>query len=89
MLGHECLRFIVAEYYRGKRENIGIFILPAISLHPSFGASSLEELDPIPLLLHRHLREQDALVRTILHQQAVLAHLDLAYICDSPKGREN
>jgi hypothetical protein len=79
------LRLLLAEYHRCKHEDVRVLILPAARVHTGFGAGFFQKLLPIPLLFHRHLRKQKALVSAVLHQQTVLPNLDLANVQHSPQ----
>jgi len=82
------LRPVLAEYHRGKHENVRVLILPATGAHTRFGAGFVQERLSIPFFFHRYLRKQKALVGAVLHQQTVLANLDLSNIQHAPKGRQ-
>ena len=75
--------------YRGEGEDIRIIILPAAGVHPRLAAGLLKKGLPVPFLFHRHLRKQQALAVAVLHQQSVLANLDLLNIGNSPQRREH
>jgi len=83
------LRLLLAEYHRGKHEDVRVLILPATGMHARFGAGFFQELLSIPFLFHRHLRKQKALVGAVLHQQTVLANLDLSNVQHAPKRRQH
>jgi len=83
------LRPLFAEYNRGKHEDICVLILPAAGMHARFGAGFFQELLSIPFFLDRHLRKHKTLVRAVLHQQTVLANLDLPNVQHAPKGRQH
>jgi len=83
------LRPVLAEYHRGKHEDVCVLILPTAGVHTCFGAGFSQEPLPIPSFFHRHLRKQKTLVRAVLHQQTVLANLDLSNLQHAPKGRQH
>jgi len=82
------LRPVLAEYHRCKHEDVCVLILPATGAHTRFGAGFFQEPLSIPSFFHRHLRKQKALVCAVLHQQTVLADLDLSNVQHAPKGRQ-
>jgi len=79
---------VFAKYDGREHEDIGIFILPAIGMHAGLDAGLLQKLLPIPFLFDRHLRKQEALECTVLHEQPVLADRDLLNVRYPPKRRE-
>jgi len=83
------LRPVLAEYNRCKHEDVRVLILPAAGEHTRFGAGFFQEGLSIPFFFHRHLRKQKALVRIVLHQQAVLTNFDLSNVQHPPKGRQH
>jgi len=83
------LRPVLAEYHRRKHEDVCVLILPATGAHTRFGAGFFQELLSIPFFFHRHLRKQKTLVRAVLHEQTVLANLDLSNVQHAPKGRQH
>jgi len=83
------LRPVLAEYHRCKHEDVRVLILPAARAHTRFGAGFFQEPLSIPFFFHRHLRKQQALVSAVLHQQTVLANLDLPNVQHPPKGRQH
>jgi hypothetical protein len=83
------LRPVLAEYHRCKHEDVCVLILPAARTHTRFGAGFFQEPLSIPSFFHRHLRKQKALVRAVLHQQTVLANLNLSNVQHTPKGRQH
>jgi hypothetical protein len=83
------LRPVLAEYHRCKHEDVCVLILPAAGAHTRLGAGFFQEPLPIPSFFNRHLRKQNALVRTVLHQQTVLANLNLSNVQHTPKGRQH
>jgi len=88
-LGCKRRAFGVSKHDGGELEDIRVLILPASEAHPRFGAGFFEKPLPVPSFFHRHLRQQDALVRGILHQQAMLADFDLAHVEHAPERREH
>jgi len=62
------LRLVLAEYHRGKHEDVGVLIFPAVGVHARLGAGFFQKLLSIPFFFHRHLRKQKAFVGAILHQ---------------------
>jgi len=74
------LRRHVPEHNGCELENVCVLILPATRAHACFGAGFFEELPPVPFLFHRNLRQQNALMSVISHQQAILTDFDLPNI---------
>jgi len=58
-------------------------------MHTGLGAGLFQKLLSIPFLFHGHLRKQESLVCAVLHEQPVLADLDLLNVHHTPKGREH
>jgi len=83
------LRPLFAKYHRGKHEDVCVLILPAAGAHARFGAGFFQKLLSTPFFVHRYLRQQKALVPTVLHQQTVLANLDLSNVQHAPERREH
>jgi len=83
------LRTVLAEYDRCKHEDVCVLIFPTAGADTRFGAGFFQESLATPSFFHRHLRKQKALVRAVLHQQTVLANLDLADVQHAPKGRQH
>jgi hypothetical protein len=80
---------VLAEYHRCKPEDVRIRILPASGTHSRLSAGLFQKLLPVPILFHRDLGKQKALMIAILHEQAILAHLDLLRVNDATQGREH
>jgi len=83
------LRHVLAEYQGCKHEDVCVLILPAARAHTRFGAGFVQEPLSIPSFFHRHLRKQKALMRAVLHQQTVLAKLDLSNVQHAPQRRQH
>jgi len=83
------LRPVLAEYHGSKHEDVCVLILPATGAHTRFGAGFFQKPLSIPFFFHRHLRKQKTLVRVVLHQQTVLANLDLPNVQYTPKRRQH
>ena len=80
---------MLPKHHRRKHEDVGILILPATGAHSGLHAGLLKKCLPIPILFHWNLRKQQPLGCAVLHDQTVLAHLDLLDIDDAPQRREH
>ena len=76
----DCERPVLAKDKRREAENIGFFGLPAFRIHPGLDAGLLQELGAFPVLLDRNLGKQKPFVTAVLHQQTMMAYLDLVHI---------
>jgi len=80
---------VFAEDHCCKHEDVCVRILPTAGPHTCFGTGFFQEPLSIPFFFYRHLRKQKALIRAVLHQQTVLANLDLSNVQHTPKRRQH
>ena len=69
-----------AKYDRGKPEDVGILVLPAIRRHLRLDAGFFKKLHSIPVLLHGNLGKQKSFVVAVFHQQPMLTDLYFMHV---------
>jgi len=80
---------VLAEDERREHEDIGVVVLPGLRWQAGLDAGLLKEGVAVPALLDRHLRQQQSLDISLLHNQSVFADFNLFDIQYTPERRQD
>jgi len=80
---------MTAEYQRRKPKDIAVVVLPGVGRQAGFSACLLEKSDAIPVLLRRHLRQQQAFGIPIPDEQSVAPDANLPDVHHMAQRREH